>query len=74
MLTRKTALCSLYLPSDADDGAADECRLTGDERVHVAGETMAGLSPRERRIPPRETRRDTDEDRTRSLYLRTPRL
>lgn len=23
-------------------GAADECRLTGDERVHVAAETMAG--------------------------------
>ncbi len=36
MLTRKTALCSLYLPTDADDRAADECRLTRDERVHVA--------------------------------------
>lgn len=47
MLTRKskkTALRSLYLPSDADDRAADECRLTGDERVHVASETIAGLS------------------------------
>lgn len=44
MLTRKTAPCSLYLPTDADDRAADECRLTGDERVHVASETMAGLS------------------------------
>lgn len=30
MLTRKTALCSLYLPTDADDRAADECRLTRD--------------------------------------------
>lgn len=36
MLTRKTALCSLYLPTDADDRAADECRLTRDQRVHVA--------------------------------------
>lgn len=30
MLTRKTAPCSLYLPTDADDRAADECRLTRD--------------------------------------------
>lgn len=35
MLTRKEAPCSLYLPTDADDRAADECRLTRDWRVNV---------------------------------------
>lgn len=39
----KQAPRSLYLPTDADDQAADECRQTGDERVHVAAETIAGL-------------------------------
>lgn len=33
----------MYLPTDADDQAADECRPTGDERVHVAAETIGGL-------------------------------
>lgn len=39
----KQAARSLYLPTDADDQAADECRRTGDERVHVAAETIASL-------------------------------
>lgn len=34
---------SLYLPTDAHDQAADERGRTGDERVHVAAETIAGL-------------------------------
>lgn len=34
----KQAPRSLYLPTDADDQAADECRQTGDERVHVAAD------------------------------------
>lgn len=39
----KQAVRSLYLPTDADDQAADECRRTGDERLRVAAETIGGL-------------------------------
>lgn len=46
ILARKSALCSLYVLTDADDGAADECGLTSDYRVHVASQTKAGLKRR----------------------------
>lgn len=48
----------MYLPTDADDQAADECRRTGDERVHAAAETIAG-----RRLGRRDEDRETCRDK-----------